>query len=274
MCPRTRVTEAVSVVKATLRIPVPRCLQTRGSTSYRCGQSAWPTVSEPTRSRAPRNQPARWRLGGCPRPGQRGDRYTPGRIRRQHTMVAMPVQARRDEGGEPLDELQGRQRQVHAPIGAWRRQVGDQPSSIGLYSGLLFLVTATAVFAPMIHRLLRRFHYGLIPRDWHSPLHVATDRMQTMLGTGPTSHLSSPLVHEALGDFCQRTYHLACLFVRLLCRDNSYIARLCACYRFLKTNENPAQSGSFFSGNRLMIYTLKSRDSGGCGCFFWARLSR
>jgi hypothetical protein len=56
---------------------------------------------------------------------------------------------------------------------------------------------------------------------------------------------------QHLGDFCQRTYHLACLFVRLLCRDNSYIARLCACYRFLKTNENPAQSGTFFSGNRL-----------------------
>jgi hypothetical protein len=54
-----------------------------------------------------------------------------------------------------------------------------------------------------------------------------------------------------LGDFCQRTYHLACLFIRLLCRDNSYIVRLCACYRSLKTNENPAQPGIFFSGNRL-----------------------
>jgi hypothetical protein len=60
-----------------------------------------------------------------------------------------------------------------------------------------------------------------------------------------------PPVPGGLGDFCQRPYHLACLFVRLLCRDNSYIARLCACYRYLKTNENPAQSGTFFSGNRL-----------------------
>jgi hypothetical protein len=55
----------------------------------------------------------------------------------------------------------------------------------------------------------------------------------------------------ALGDFCQRTYHLACLFARLLCCDNSYIVRLCACCRALKPTENPAQSGTFFSGNRL-----------------------
>jgi hypothetical protein len=80
-----------------------------------------------------------------------------------------------------------------------------------------------------------------------------------------------------LGDFCQRTYHLACLFVRLLCRDNSYIARLCACYRFLKTNENPAQSGTFFSGNRLITlnhqgnrnefrFTLGVRPRSGPSC--------
>jgi hypothetical protein len=62
---------------------------------------------------------------------------------------------------------------------------------------------------------------------------------------------AGPCDGVSLGEFCQRTYHLACLFVRLLCRDNSYIARLCACHRFLKTNENPAQSGAFFSGNRL-----------------------
>jgi hypothetical protein len=54
-----------------------------------------------------------------------------------------------------------------------------------------------------------------------------------------------------LGDFCQRTYHLACLFARLLCYDNSYIVQLCACCRALKPTENPAQSGTFFSGNRL-----------------------
>jgi hypothetical protein len=73
-----------------------------------------------------------------------------------------------------------------------------------------------------------------------------------------------------LGDFCQITYHLACLFVRLLCRDNSYIARLCACYRFLKTNENPAQSGTFFSGNLL------SHPNAALGCgrenAIWVRL--
>ncbi len=54
-----------------------------------------------------------------------------------------------------------------------------------------------------------------------------------------------------LVDFCQITYHLACLFARLLCRGNSYIVRLCACCRSLKTGENPAQSGMFFPGNRL-----------------------
>jgi hypothetical protein len=78
---------------------------------------------------------------------------------------------------------------------------------------------------------------------------------------GPEPSYSVPLALReghlrpcaGLGDFCQRTYHLACLFVRLLSRDNSYIARLCACYRFLKTNKNPAQSGTFFSGNRLIV---------------------
>jgi len=56
-----------------------------------------------------------------------------------------------------------------------------------------------------------------------------------------------------LGDFCRLTYHLACLFARLRRRANSDIVRLCACWRALKTNENPAQSGISISGNRLRI---------------------
>ena len=40
----------------------------------------------------------------------------------------MPVQARRwDEGGEPVDELQGCERHGRAPIGAGLGQVVDQP---------------------------------------------------------------------------------------------------------------------------------------------------
>jgi hypothetical protein len=44
----------------------------------------------------------RWRFSG-----ERRDRCTQGCIGRQHTMVAVAVQVRRrDEGGEPVDELQ------------------------------------------------------------------------------------------------------------------------------------------------------------------------
>ncbi|MEA3411981.1 MAG: hypothetical protein U9R74_10645, partial [Pseudomonadota bacterium] len=42
-----------------------------------------------------------------------------------------------------------------------------------------------------------------------------------------------------------------CLFVRLRRCGNGCIERLCARYRALKTNDNPAQSGMSFSGNRL-----------------------
>jgi hypothetical protein len=53
------------------------------------------------------------------------------------------------------------------------------------------------------------------------------------------------------GDFCQKNYQLACLFARLLCCAKGYIARLCAPLRALQADENPAQSGSFFSSIRL-----------------------
>jgi hypothetical protein len=50
-----------------------------------------------------------------------------------------------------------------------------------------------------------------------------------------------------LGDFCQITYHLTCLLARLPRRGNSYIVRLCACFRALNTDENRAQFGVFSS---------------------------
>ena len=53
--------------------------------------------------------------------------------------------------------------------------------------------------------------------------------------------------------FLSKTYQSACLFARLPRRDNSYRALLCACCRSLKTNENPAHPGIFFSGNRLNV---------------------
>jgi hypothetical protein len=46
-------------------------------------------------------------------------------------------------------------------------------------------------------------------------------------------------IFQDLGDFCQRIQVLTCLFARLLCCADSYIVRLCACRRALKTNENP-----------------------------------
>ncbi|MER2515882.1 MAG: multidrug effflux MFS transporter [Candidatus Accumulibacter phosphatis] len=74
----------------------------------------------------------------------------------------------------------------------------------------------------------------------------------SLLGAAATATHYWPSIGEALGDFYKTTYHLACLFARLRCCDNSYIVRLCACCRALKTTENPAQSGTFFSGNRLI----------------------
>ena len=59
-----------------------------------------------------------------------------------------------------------------------------------------------------------------------------------------------------LGDFCQRKYPLAGLLVRLRRCANSTIARYAAAARALKPNQNPAQSGIFFSGNRLMRLTI------------------
>ncbi|NMQ26805.1 Bcr/CflA family efflux MFS transporter [Candidatus Accumulibacter phosphatis] len=74
----------------------------------------------------------------------------------------------------------------------------------------------------------------------------------SLLGAAATATHYWPSIGEVLGDFYKTTYHLACLFARLRCCDNSYIVRLCAGCRALKTTENPAQFGTFFSGNRLI----------------------
>ncbi|MCG6868657.1 MAG: hypothetical protein LJE91_08000, partial [Gammaproteobacteria bacterium] len=93
------------------------------------------------------------------------------------------------------------------------------------------------------------------------PPRVVTVRLESQLAWGKNWNLlSRTRVYPnqfanpclmTLGDFCQMTYHPACLFVRPLCCDNRYIVRLCACCRALMTNENPARSGMSFSGNRL-----------------------
>jgi hypothetical protein len=65
------------------------------------------------------------RLGGgslirrrCRRPGPRGDRCAQGRIRRQDIVIPMPEQARRrDEDGEPVDELAGSEGSTVRPSG-------------------------------------------------------------------------------------------------------------------------------------------------------------
>jgi len=77
------------------------------------------------------------RLDGWRRPGQRRDRSAQGRIRRQHPVIAMPMQSRRwDEGGEPVDELDGSERQVRAPIRAGLREVVDHSLSAGRLQAL------------------------------------------------------------------------------------------------------------------------------------------
>ncbi len=65
------------------------------------------------------------------------------------------------------------------------------------------------------------------------------------------SLLAARWYFETLGDFCQQTYRLACLFARLLRRGSGHRARLCARCRSLKASENPAPFGLFVSGNRL-----------------------
>ncbi|MGB5247404.1 MAG: hypothetical protein WBM54_04460 [Woeseia sp.] len=45
------------------------------------------------------------------------------------------------------------------PVGELKTDAGKLfASAYALYSGMLFLVTAAVVFAPLIHRLLHRFH--------------------------------------------------------------------------------------------------------------------
>gem|GEM_PF-7082489 len=58
------------------------------------------------------------------------------------------------------------------------------------------------------------------------------------------------------GNFCQMTDQPAGLCVRLRCRDNSYIAQLCAGCRSLKTNDYPMHPALSFSGNRLKTNPL------------------
>ncbi|WP_155323227.1 aminotransferase class III-fold pyridoxal phosphate-dependent enzyme [Desulfosarcina ovata] len=65
---------------------------------------------------------------------------------------------------------------------------------------------------------------------------------------------------ECLGDFCQRIYPPACLFIRLLRWAFPHIAPLCVKKPALNTNENPAHSGIFFSANRLIPETFRSTN--------------
>ena len=69
---------------------------------------------------------------------------------------------------------------------------------------------------------------------------------------------------KTLGDFCQSSYRLACLFARLLRRVVGRIARLCSRQRSLKANEHPTQFDTRFSGNRLSVPDLSMflADSG------------
>jgi hypothetical protein len=75
---------------------------------------------EDARGRALGGIPSWQRCGrerGC-RPRQGSDLRALGRIGRQHAVVAVAVQAwGRDQCGQALDQLQGRQPQLGAPIG-------------------------------------------------------------------------------------------------------------------------------------------------------------
>jgi hypothetical protein len=62
MCPRMRITEAVSVRKAMMRISVPHRRDRRGERPRRTGPSAWPTGYEPASASAPRYPATRQRL--------------------------------------------------------------------------------------------------------------------------------------------------------------------------------------------------------------------
>jgi hypothetical protein len=77
----------------------------------------------------------------------------------------------------------------------------------------------------------------------------------------PPSIVTNPLFTPNLGDFSQKSCQLACLFARLLCCAKGYIARLCAPLRALQADENPAQSGNFFSSIRLIRLPAKINSS-------------
>jgi len=70
---------------------------------------------------------------GC----QGGERGPQGRVRCQHPVVAMPMLARRrDQRGDALDELQGREVELGTSVGTRLWQVVDQPVPIQLLDPL------------------------------------------------------------------------------------------------------------------------------------------
>ncbi len=87
-------------------------------------------------------------------------------------MIAVPVQAwRRDEGGESVDEPQGGERQVRAPIGTGLRQVVDQLVSAGCLQAVV--VKLVVVFSKRPSKVawvaMTDFLSGLTtPRRWAS----------------------------------------------------------------------------------------------------------
>ena len=136
---------------------------------------------------------------------------------------------------------------------AGRKSTREQPSSLSAPKFVLHLSSDRSCALADIHRpangdILSSKCGGKMSA---SPQCLMA-HIKAVLGQAMGSRLRAEEIDRMVfGDFCQRTYHLACLFARLLCYDNSYIVRLCACCRALKPTKNPAQSGTFVSGNRL-----------------------
>jgi hypothetical protein len=90
---------------------------------------------------------ARRELRRCTLGCQGRDGGPQGRIRGQHTVIAVSVLARRwDQRGDALDQLQGRQDKLRAPVRTWPGQVVDQAVPIQLLDPIPSLPSALTIF--------------------------------------------------------------------------------------------------------------------------------
>jgi hypothetical protein len=137
----------------------------------------------------------------------------------------------------------------------WRFLSALRPFGENTRSGYLSLGAVWSACSPefgvagVLERLAQIAPRLLFATDGYRYQGQAIDTRERVRALELFRHLPEP--DRKQGDFCQNPYQPACLFVRLRRCGKRCIVRLCAHRHALKTNENPAQSGMLFSGNRL-----------------------